>query len=150
MNRRPHFSVALLLGISMILVVGCDGEEADDKGIKGAKLTGQLLENGQPLKLVSPEEDIQVSFVNVADENIASPAEFNTADSTFTVNGPTGHGLPAGTYKIGIASEIYGGDGTNRFETAFDSQTTPLKAEVGGEEGQHFLIDLKKKTVTKQ
>ena len=72
------------------------------------------------------------------------------ADGTFTVHGPTDKGIPPGTYMVAVRSEIYSGDGTNRFEDKYDIDNTTLTAEVGPEENQVFLIDMKAGTVQKQ
>lgn len=58
--------------------------------------------------------------------------------------------LPAGRYRVSLSSQIYSGDGTDRFADHFGPENSPLVAEVGAEEGQTFVIDLGRKTVTKQ
>ena len=46
--------------------------------------------------------------------------------------------------------QVYGGDGTNRFEGVFGTQATPLAVDVGPEDGQTFVIDIGKRTARRQ
>jgi hypothetical protein len=150
MPDRPH-PVAVLAAALQLFVTGCTGG-GSGKEVRGVAVRGVLTQNGKPLKLL-PDERIHVSFVDAheaGEDRVASLAEFNPEDGTFVVNGPTGHGLPPGTYKVGIASDIEGGDGTNRFGESFDMSVTPLRAAVGPEEGQTFEVDLGTKKVTKK
>lgn len=110
------------------------------------KVKGVLLFNGKALKVLK-DESIMVGF---SKDGIGTTAEVKAEDATFEINGPTDDGIPPGTYKISVSSQIYGGDGRNRFEAMFDAQKTSLTADVGDANGQMFEIDLGKKTVTKK
>jgi hypothetical protein len=118
------------------------------KDVSGVAVSGQLVQNGKPLKLAK-DETIHVSFVSTTDDKVASSSEFNPADSTFVTKGPTGKGLPPGKYKVGLASDRMDG-GVDRFQDSLDTASSPLTADIGSEEGQTFIIDVAAKTVTKK
>jgi hypothetical protein len=106
--------------------------------------------NGQPLKFL-PQEEIVVSF-SPADAGAkagGATGPVKAEDGTFTVATPQGQGLSPGKYQIRVSSQIYGGDGKDRFAEFFE-EAGPLAAEVADKDGQTFIIDLGKKTVTKQ
>ena len=136
---------------ALALVIGCgDSKQPNSKvkDVSGVVVKGRLVQNGKPLKLLK-DEQIHVTFVLKTDEMVASPAEFNPEDASFVVKGPTEKGLPAGSYKIGLSSDNYGG-GDDRFAEKLDLVTSPLVAEVGSEEGQYFEVDVGTKRVTKK
>jgi hypothetical protein len=131
------------------LALGCGQPEP----VKGVKIQGRLLENGRPVK-VRPGEEIVVAFVPASPEQpgrgVSAPV--NAADGRIEFYGPGAQvsGLAPGKYRVTIESINSGADAGNRFSPTFDSDRTPLTADVGEEEGQTFVIDLAKKTVTKQ
>jgi hypothetical protein len=127
------------------LVSGCGSGRAEGEG--GVTVRGRLLDNGAPLKPL-PDEQIRISFVDANGGAVASTADYDANTGTFEITGPSGKGIPAGEYRVELVSEIYGGDGVNRFEEQFDAEKTPLRATVGVEQGQEFVVDIKKKTVT--
>jgi hypothetical protein len=128
-------------------------------GTKGFVVKGQVLVKGQPLKL-RPNEELTVSFspANAAGKGAAEGAKVPAGgngtvkgdDGTFTLSSLNGQGIPPGTYEVRVSSQIYGGDGTNRFEQLFDEAKAPLIAEVGDKDGQNFIVDLGNWTVSKQ
>lgn len=149
----PRAGFAMVLGscFAALLVTGCGSSSADDD-VKGVAVRGRLLDNGKPIKLL-PNEEIRVSFVDVNGGAVAATGDYNAEAGTFEITGPSGKGLPAGEYRVEIVSDIYGADAdevTNRFEEHFDAENTPLMATVGAEEGQEFIIDIRKKTITKK
>ncbi|MCI0700236.1 MAG: hypothetical protein L0241_04035 [Planctomycetia bacterium] len=140
-----------LLFCCVALVSGC-GKSSSAPEVSGVTVRGRLVSNGAALKLL-PDEQIRVSFVDVngtKDSQIAASSEYDPGTDTFEITGPSGKGIPPGEYRVEIVSEIYGGDGTNRFEELFDAEITPFLATVGAEEGQEFIIDIGKKTLTKR
>ena len=79
-------------------------------------------------------------------------APVNAGDGLIAFYGPGAQvsGLAPGKYRVTIESIAPGSEAGNRFSPTFDSDRTPLTADVGEEEGQTFVIDLARKTVTKQ
>jgi hypothetical protein len=134
-----------------LLAGGCGKGGAD---IKGVKVDGKVVSNGQPLKFLKDEE-VKVSFaqeVAKGEKSIGSAADVNPEDGTFTIPGPTKHGIPPGKYRVRLSSQPYGG-GKDRFEPLFDPEDGPplvLIAEVGPEEGQSFVIDVARRSIKKQ
>jgi hypothetical protein len=133
-------------------LTGCGGEGKAD-GVHGVVVKGRLLDHGQPLKL-KPNEQVQVTFVSEqgGEQNqVASIGDYNPETGLFEIAGPSGQGIPPGAYRVGVASSIYGAEeAANRFENHFNAEVTPLKAEVGPEEGQEFDVDLGTRRVTKK
>jgi hypothetical protein len=128
------------------LLAGCGGKSS----VKGLKVEGKLLLNGQPLKF-QPNEEITVSFApaDAGGKAVGGSGAVKPEDGTFTLATTAGPGIPAGKYQIRVSSQIYGGDGKDRFADFFE-EVGPLAAEVAEKDGQTFIIDLGKKTVTKQ
>jgi hypothetical protein len=81
---------------------------------------------------------------------VASPIDSKDGSFVFSAPNATAGLLPAGRYRVGVASQVYRGDGRNRFAPTFDEDRSPLVAEVGVEGEQTFLIDIAKRTVTRQ
>jgi hypothetical protein len=120
--------------------------------VRGVTIRGQVLQNGQPIPFL-PSEEITVGFSSEAPPDQAAfgtSASVKSKDGTFTMSGPSGAGIPPGTYRVSLSSQIYGGSDGNRFEAVFEERRPPLMAEVGSEKGQTFVIDVGKWTVTKQ
>ena len=95
MHGRTRVALAAFACIA-ICVAGCSKE-------KGAKITGVVLENGQPLRLAAKER-VSVSLVPTQPDEKgikANPgAEFKPEDGTIVFVGP-GQGLvPPGEYKV--------------------------------------------------
>jgi hypothetical protein len=142
---RARFLVSIW--ISGTLIIGGCGS-----GDQGAKVKGQVLQNGKPIRFLA-SEDIMVGFsseVPIGQKPIGFFANVQRGDGTFTVIGPGGKGMPAGKYRIRVSSQIYGSSGADRFDDVSDPKKPPLIAEVGPEKEQTFTIDLGKWTVTKQ
>jgi hypothetical protein len=123
-------------------------------GVRGVKVKGEVLQNGQPIKFL-PSEEITVGFsreVEPGQQPFGAPAKVKPEDGTFTVDGPSGKGIPPGKYRIQLTSDIYGSDRGDRFEPLFDARAKrpPLVADVGPEEGQTFVIDVGQWTVQKR
>jgi hypothetical protein len=147
--RLPRAACAVaVLGV---LAAGCGGGDAPPlhlKDVSGVTVKGQLVQRGQLLK-IAKDETIHITFVSTDDDKVASTSEFNPEDGTFEVKGPTGKGLPPGKYKVGLASDRTDA-GIDRFEEVFNTQSTPLVAEIGSEEGQFFVIDVGTRKVTRK
>jgi hypothetical protein len=153
MNSRCRFVDRLLaLAVAALLTAGCGGGGPAPIGTTGAKVKGRLLEGGQPVR-VRPGEDIVVSFAPPNAADVTSPrgaASVDPKDGSFAFFGANSDAgrLTPGTYRVSISSVTR--DGDDRFAATFAFDKSPLKAEVGSEPEQTFVIDLGKKTVQKQ
>jgi hypothetical protein len=136
--------VAVSVLVAGLLAVGCG------KGGQGVTITGQVLQNGSPLQFL-PKEDLTVGFSAEPPGATAfgASAPVKPPDATFTLTGRDNKGIPPGQYSISLSSQIYGGDGTDRFAPLFNGKK-PFIVEVGPEKGQHFLIDVGTMKVTKR
>ncbi len=139
---RGFTLIAMLVGL--VALTGCG-----DSGVH--KVRGKLLYNGQPYQLIK-DEQLQITFSGKTQDgkSITGGAKFNEADSTFVVEGPKGEGIPPGTYKIGVTSSIYGPKDVNRLGETFEIRNTPLTYQVTEEPDQKIVVDLDKKSVTRQ
>jgi hypothetical protein len=140
------------LGAAAALLAGCS--KGNSEGGPGARVRGQLLDNGRPVRLL-PNEEIIVSFsrdgaAGPLAPRGASPIDSKDGSFAFCAPNTTAGLLPPGRYRVGIVSQVYRGDGRNRFAPTFDEDRTALVADVGPEEEQTFHIDIGKKTVTRQ
>lgn len=133
--------------LAIVVIAGCGQGDS----IHGVMVKGQVLQSGQPLKVL-PGEEITVTFFRAApagQKPVGASAIVKPEDATFTIEGPSHHGIPAGSYHISLSSQVAGVyDREDRFVAVFKKKS-PLTAEVGPEEGQTFTIDLGKWTVTK-
>jgi hypothetical protein len=109
-----------------------------------------VLQNGQPISVL-PSEEIMVGFSSEgqAGKPIAAWGTLKREDGTFTLAGPTGRGVPAGKYRVVVSSQLYQ-KSHDRFEALFDAKAPPLLVDIGPEKGQHFIIDIGTRTVTKR
>ena len=124
-------------------IIGCNSE-------KGARVTGVILENDQPLQ-VTEKEAVLLGFVpiQVDDQSLkAHPgATFKREDSSFQFIGP-GLGLvPPGDYKVTVVVRSH--QGVDRLGGQFSLEKTPLRYTVTDEPKQDIFIDVRKKTVTR-
>src|SRR4051794_14904261 len=97
---RAIRALLLMLSAAVILTTsGCGGGEAT--ALSGAKIKGSLIKDGKTY-LPPQGNNVVIIFRGKAEDGkeIHSPASFNNANGTFTVPGPTGNGLPPGTYKV--------------------------------------------------
>jgi hypothetical protein len=149
-KARGTWLIALVALAVALTTIGC-GAKPTGREVKGVAVSGKLLQKGQVIKL-KKDESILISFIlQGSDPQIATHAEYNPDDGSFIVKGPSGQGIPPGKYKIGLTNDFYGGgDGTSRFGEEMDSEKTPLVADVGGEEGQFFEVDVGTKRVKKK
>lgn len=149
----PFRRVSLAVAGLAILVAGCGFGGPAPIGATGAKVKGRLLDNGQPVK-VRAGEDVVISFAppNLADvTSTRGAASVDPKDGSFAFFGANSKAglLTPGQYRVSIASVTRDGE-VDRFATAFAVDKTPLRADVGPEPEQTFVIDIGKKTVQKQ
>src|SRR5262245_23128694 len=93
------------------LPAGCGPRE-----IRGAKLKGQLVKNGQPLGPQPGERGLAVTFERVepADTVVIRSGGRVQKDGTFAIEGQMGKGTPPGKYAVWIHAEM-SGDAESRF-----------------------------------
>jgi len=148
MNVRLSRFIVL---VSLVAALsGCgDKKKPDGPEISGVTITGKLLQNGKPFKIL-PDETIKIVFMSAEGEGKVAGGANVKEDSTFEIIGPSGKGLPAGNYKVSLNSEIYGGSGTDRFAEKFEMTYTPFLATVAAGGPQNFELDLDTGKVVKK
>jgi len=153
MNRhRPDYG--RLLGYAAVLIAAGCGTRSSVIGETGARVKGRLLDNGQPIR-IRPGEDVVVSFAppDLADvTSTRGAASIDPKDGTFTFFGANMVGglLAPGRYRVSVSSRTSADDNRDRFAATWGIDRSPLIAEVGTEPEQTFVIDIGKKTVTRQ
>jgi len=146
--RQPcRIGLASLCFVVAALVVGGCGW-----GGRGVKVSGQVLQNGKPIRFL-PKEEIMVGFSSTAtpagQQVIAGWAPISPEDGTFTFSGPSGNGIPAGKYSIVVSSQLYQ-QSHDRFDAVFDPKKPPLIVDVVPDAGQPIIIDVGTRTLTKK
>jgi hypothetical protein len=141
----PTRYATLALVATALTIGGCGG------GVRGVSISGQVLQNGKAIKFLPSEEIIVgLSAQAPAGENpIAAWGTVKPDDGSFTVAAPDGRGIPAGKYIVVVSSQLYQ-QSKDRFEAVFDNKKPPLIVDVGPDSGQHFIIDVGTRTVTKR
>jgi hypothetical protein len=137
-RRRAPVAAALLL---LLAAGGCGGD--------AVRVSGKLVKDGKPYtaRLDGPEpETLSIDFVGGPGGNLLLAASVS-ADGTFTVPGPTGRGVPRGTYKITVLHSGFLGAGGDRFRGRFAADKTPLSIDIT--EPANLVIDLGTGTVTR-
>jgi hypothetical protein len=145
MSRR--WSVFACLAFAACLLTGCGPQE-----VRGSKLKGKLLVNGQPLKFL-PGERIWITFERAESwggHKAIMSAGSVQKDGTFEIEGQEKKGTPAGKYNVTIHAEYTRDDAEDRFAPLFASGVSPFVVEVADEADQSFVIDIGKKTITKE
>jgi hypothetical protein len=137
-------SIGVLLAVG--LASGCGRSD-------GVIVTGTLQKDGKVYGF-GPNEQLQISMVgnDPAGKPYNTVADLNATDGTLTFRGPTGRGVPPGTYKITVSSRLFSGPKRkgDRFSDEFGPENTPLTYTVTTDVPQEIVIDLGKKTVTKK
>ena len=146
--RQPcRIGLASLCFVVAALVVGGCGW-----GGRGIKVSGQVLQNGKPIRFL-PKEEIMVGFSSTAtpagQQVIAGWAPISPEDGTFTFSGPSGNGIPAGKYSVVVSSQLYQ-QSHDRFDAVFDPKKPPLIVDVVPDAGQPIIIDVGTRTLTKK
>ena len=140
--------IRLAAGLALVcLVAGCGPSP-----VRGVKVRGQVLVDGQPLKPL-PGERVWVTFERDGSWH-GNPVIMTAAtvqkDGTFALEGQEGNGTPAGKYTVTLHGEFSSGEGENRFAGLFPNGKSPFVVEVTDAGEQTFAIDLGKKTVARQ
>lgn len=146
MNFRPRIALVCGSYIFAGLVAGCGPKE-----VRGAKLGGQLVKDGQPVAPQKGERSVTVIFerVDAADKQPIRSGGRVGKDGTFTIEGQAGKGTPPGKYEVRIHAEV-SGESESRFAPLFADGRTPFIADVTDQENQFFVIDVGSKTITKR
>jgi hypothetical protein len=133
-----------LVSAGLLWLAGCGGE-------KHVKITGILLDNGQPVKPKETEE-ITIQFLATKpDTKIQNAlADFDVETSTFTLHSPESAGIPPGEYKIVMSCTTTDEHVRDRFKGIFTEEKTPLVYTVTNDSSQEIVIDVKTKKVTKK
>jgi hypothetical protein len=122
-----------------LLAAGCGGNVV---------VKGTLQKDGKPY-VVTEGEQLEVTFVgqDASGRPFSSAADVDPADATMVFKGPTGNGVPPGTYKIAVSSRQFAGpkQSGDRFEDAFSVDRTPLTYTVTTSSNQDIIIDVVQK-----
>jgi len=134
-----------------LFAVACFAAGCGSKEIRGVKLKGQLVKDGQPVAPQRGERMVTVVFERIepADKQVIRSGGKVEKDGTFAIEGQMEKGTPPGRYEVRISAEM-SGDAESRFAPLFADGKTPFIADVTDEENQTFIIDIGKKTITKQ
>jgi hypothetical protein len=149
---RSMFGLMLGFG-AVVFLVGC-GEKVDDtNGVKGEVVQGAVTKNGKPLKFL-PEETVIISVkMGEGEKQISCMSPVDAETGAFTLEGPSGEGLPAGIYTIQVVGDQYGAEEPDRFARYFDNEDhprSPLEVEISSDPGQKFEVDLGRWTVVRK
>jgi hypothetical protein len=123
--------------VALVMLSGCGDGRLQTKG--------KVVRGGQPY--VVPEGDyVRVTFYELAagdktGKNSYS-ATYNNKDGTFKAQGPDGHGIPPGRYRICIEHESKKKD---LFRGAYNSETTPFVFDINSGT-KELVIDLDRKS----
>jgi hypothetical protein len=132
--------------VAALILGGCGG------GARGVKVSGQVLQNGKPIRFL-PKEEIMVGFSSTVtpagQQVIAGWAPISPEDGTFTFSGPSGNGIPPGKYNVVVNSQLYQ-QSHDRFEGVFDPKKPPLIVDVMPDAGQPIIIDVGTRQVIKK
>jgi hypothetical protein len=144
-NRRRLVKATCVLAVAL-LAAGCGPKE-----VRGAKLKGQLVKDGQPVAPQRGERYISIIFERVepVDKQLVRSGGRVQSDGTFAVEGQMANGTPPGTYEVRIHAEV-SGDKESRFAPLFADGKTPFIADVTDQQDQFFVIDVGTKTITKK
>jgi hypothetical protein len=147
-KRLGLSAVCFVLAVLVPVLGGCKS------GNRGLILTGQLVENGTPLRastegLPPGTRPIQVVFHTIpAEGQLGSEAfssQVNSDSGEFTLKGPSGKGIPPGKYRISVTVSPPGAPGSpgggprpglatspsqDRLKGAFSPQSSPLEVEI--------------------
>jgi hypothetical protein len=147
MPRMRRLSCLVVSACCLLLLAGC--------GKKTVGVNGKLvLPSG--VKLVDTDT-VNVSFVPEEATGMASGGQVSKADLSFSTRQGKNPGTVPGKYKVVVQMMASPGKPDTKDRTAvfgplnklFDAAKTPLRCEVTDESEQSFIIDLNKKSVTK-
>src|SRR5262245_47737488 len=131
--------------------VACLAPGCGPKEVRGAKLKGQLVKDGQPLGPNRDEQILAVTFQRVdppGDKPLIRSGGHVQKDGTFDIVGQMGKGTPPGKYEVWIHAEMKG-DAESRFAHLFADGKSPFLVEVTDAPDQFFIVDVGKKTVAR-
>ena len=120
--------------------------------VRGVKLQGQVLHDGKPLKPLSGER-VWVTFEREGSgggKQVIMTSAPMQKDGTFVLEGQEKQGTPPGRYTVTLHGDFTSGEGENRFAALFPEGISPFVVEVTDQPDQSFVIDVGKKTATKQ
>lgn len=134
----------VLAAFACVLLVGCGGNS-------GMRVQGTLVKDGQPL-VPKKDEEVSMSFIALAPNAPVGlgSVNFDAANGTFTVHGPTQQGLPPGEYKITVLWSPYQQPQRDYLRGEFSAEKTPLRYTVTSEGAQEIEVDVSQKKVTRK
>jgi len=122
-----HICRLALVLVAFIFLTGCTGGDITVRG---------ELHRGQQLYKPAEGEQVMITFQELVDGK-ATANMFPTrlaSDGTFQIEGPDNKGIPAGTYRVSIASypEILesGVVATDKFKGVYENEKSPLKYDI--------------------
>jgi hypothetical protein len=139
--------------VLLVLIAGCGKGKLEKTGVT---VKGTVLNNGQPITFLK-DEIIMVSLSpppGSGGKGSGGSTEVNP-DGSFVLAGPNGTGVTPGSYQVQLSSSTYGGGGEDRFARMFPGANAPanlkpILVEIGAEDGQTIVVDVGKRTATKQ
>lgn len=141
MGQRKSCGV-WVTGLICWFAVGCSGD-SNPEVPEGVVITGQVLQDGEPLKMDRPDValgrvEIQFYPVNDANDTGMEATELD-AEGNFKLLGP-GKGLAPGQYKVAIYHDQTG-YGEDALKGTFSEESTPIEISVPEDEvgGTHDL-----------
>jgi hypothetical protein len=130
---RRWFVVSTLLVLCMLLP-GC-------AGARKVKITGKVLNNGQPLKITEGKGEVRITLLPVVEPGQPYDTYMGKAgpDGSFEIDGL----LPAGKYKVGI-EHLDPNPQVDQLGGKFAPGRTPIIRDLDGKEPLN--VDLSKPT----
>jgi hypothetical protein len=143
LERAGYCLLVVIVGIA---VAGCDGG-----GVTLVKVTGKVVDGGQPVELEGGYEEggncVEVEFVPLdqsGSPKSGAPAYFKYAaeDGSFVMSGDEGKGIPKGKYRVcvyrrGAETDHPSGDA---WEGKFNRENSPFEFDVS--RGKELVIDI--------
>lgn len=131
--------------VAMLFAFGCSGD-----GPSGVKITGKILRNGSPAASTDAEPFTLSLNGTDAKGKPTSAAATVKPSGEFTLDGPTGQGVPAGEYAVNIEQIPYGprmaeGD---RLKGAYKGSASKLKVVVPASGSPTLTVDVGMGTAT--
>ncbi len=141
MRQRESYAV-WLAGLLCCSAIGCSGN-ANPEVPEGVVLTGQVLQDGEPLKMDRPDValgrvEIQFYPVNDVNDTGMEATELDTKGN-FKLLGP-GKGIAPGRYKVAIYHDQTG-YGEDALKGTFSEEATPIEISIPEDQvgGTHDL-----------
>ncbi|MEX2369252.1 MAG: hypothetical protein WD552_02585 [Candidatus Paceibacterota bacterium] len=142
MQSNPMYLPLFLIGC--LLTSGCGA------GAGGVTVTGQVVENGQPIEMSDYDEEVsglRVIFVPLTEtgESSGEVSQVTSAneDGTFTMAGNMGTGIEPGKYRIGLIrfKRDASGSEKDQWQGKYGPVESPFVQDISGSNSK-LKIDL--------